>query len=135
MITEPDPLSFDESTSIITGLRILPPDQLNTEGLDPVRHPSIFTVVSPRVAPAPTTSGTIITTTADTSSVGLAISSTSNTRPVGKKNSGESSIVNAPEMHINDPFVVRPVDDPFGRNISDLRKGMTKKDTEPFATL
>jgi len=37
-------------------------------------------------------------------------------------------------MFINDHFTIRPRDDPFGRNITDLRKGMTSNDTQPFAT-
>ncbi len=38
-------------------------------------------------------------------------------------------------LYINDYHVIRAKEDLFGRNITELRKGMTKGDTEPFATV
>lgn len=59
--------------------------------------------------------------------------STANT--TSASGSGMTTKVVGSELFMNDYFTLRGKVDLFGRNISDLRKSMTKNDTEPFATL
>jgi hypothetical protein len=37
-------------------------------------------------------------------------------------------------LYINDYFTIRPESDKFGRGITEVRKGFTKGDKEPFPT-
>jgi hypothetical protein len=107
VVCERDPTSLDDTGLTITGLQVLP-EEYFTRALAATKNFAIAT------GSAPST-----TTAANSSTAGA----------------GSAPIAEYGSLYINDYFTIRPESDQFGRGITEVRKKLTKNDTQPFPTL
>lgn len=111
VVQEADPTSLDGHGQCITGVQVLPEEHFRRV-LDATRL--LFTRLQPSSSPASTAS------------------TTGGSDGGGVPRAGGAE---AGSVYINDYFTIRPKDDQYGRGITDIRKGLTKNDTQPFPTL
>jgi hypothetical protein len=106
VVCERDPTSLDDTGLTITGLQVLP-EEYFTRAPAATKNFAIATGAAP---------STISAANGNTAGAGSA--------PIAEAG-----------RYINDYFTIRPESDQFGRGITEVRKKLTKNDTQPFPTL
>lgn len=115
---EADPTSLDGNGQCITDVQVLPEEHFRRV-LDATR------LLFARLQPS------------STNSIGGSGGGSGSAGPGGSNGSDVTKVGGAEawSVYINDYFTIRPPDDKYGRGITDIRKGLTKNDTQPFPTL